>query len=399
MIKREFYLQNIRGFYDSDLVKIIAGMRRSGKSVMLSQIATELVERGVAETQIINIDFESLDYSDIVTAEDLDEYIKGLINTKDRYYILLDEIQKVEDFALAVNSLRATENVSLFITGSSSKLFASELPTDLSGRYVSFYVAPFTFREVFQYVGGELAQKEEIFQKYLEWGGMPQIYNLQYENEYNIYLSDLYNSIILKDIVERLSLRDVDLLNRILQFVVENVGQTFSANSIVKYLKNERITATPNKIYEYLAAIESSLIISRVNRYDIRGKKVIQFYDKFYLTDLGLMQLKKSSYEKSSGGRLENIIYNELRAHRKEIYIGDVSNKEVDFVVKDEAGITYIQVVETLSSQEVIDREFGVFAHIPDNYRKVVLSLDKIDHSRDGIEHRNVIDWLLEGEK
>jgi predicted AAA+ superfamily ATPase len=396
MIKREFYLKDIRGFYDSDLVKVIAGMRRSGKSVLLSQIAEELVERGVDERQIIDIDFESLDFADITTAGQLDKYIKSQLKTRQKYYVLLDEIQKVEDFALAVNSLRATENVSLFITGSSSKLFSKELPTDLSGRYVSFYIAPFTFREVFQYVGGELPQKEEIFQKYLDWGGMPQIYSLQYENEYGIYLSDLYNSIILKDIVERLKLKDVDLLNRILQFVVENVGQIFSANSIVKYLKSEKINTTPSKIYEYLAAIESSLIISRVNRYDIRGKKVIQFYDKFYLTDLGLMQLKKSSFEKSSGGRLENIVFNELKTRRSEVYVGDIGSKEVDFVVKDSSGTSYIQVAETLSSPEVIEREFGVFASIPDNYSKMVLTLDKVDHSRDGIIHKNIIDWLLE---
>lgn len=395
MIKRDFYLKDIRGFYDSDLVKIIAGMRRSGKSVILSQIANELLERGVKAEQIISIDFESMDYAEITTAKALDELVKGLMETKDKYYILLDEVQKVADFALAINSLRATENVSIFITGSSSQLFSSELPTDLSGRYVSFYIAPFTFAEVFQYVGGELSQKDEIFARYLEWGGMPQIYNLQYENEYSIYLSDLYNSIILKDIVERLALKDVDLLNRILQYVVENVGQIFSANSIAKYLKNERISATPSKIYDYLDAIESSLIIQRVNRYDIRGKKIIQFYDKFYLTDLGLMQLKKSSYEKNSAGRLENIVYNELRVRRGEIYIGDINTKEVDFVVKDGNGVTYIQVAETLSSNEVIEREFGAFAAIPDNYRKIVLSLDKIDHSRDGIEHINIVDWLL----
>jgi predicted AAA+ superfamily ATPase len=396
MIKRELHLKNIRGFYDSNLVKIITGMRRTGKSVILSQIITELMEQGIKKEQIINIDFESLEYSDILEAKKLDKYIKKLLVNDEKYYVFLDEIQKVEDFALAVNSLRATENVSLFITGSSSKLMSSELPTDLSGRYVSFYISPFTFAETFQYVGGEIAQREEIFQKYLEWGGMPQIYNLQYENEYQIYIEDLYNSIILRDIVERLKLKDVDLLNRIIQFIIENVGGIFSANSVVKYLKSERLNASPGKIYEYLGAIESALIVSRVNRYDIRSKKVIQFYDKFYMTDLGLAKLKKSSYEKSSGGRLENIVYNELKSRRKEIYIGDINNQEVDFVVKDADGITYIQVAETLSSREVIEREFGAFRDIPDNYNKIVLSLDKIDHSRDGIRHRNIIDWLLE---
>jgi predicted AAA+ superfamily ATPase len=396
MIKRELYLKNIRNFYDSDLIKIIAGMRRSGKSVILSQIIEELKERGIEDGQIVSIDFESLDYSEIKTAKDLDGYIKNLLSKDKKYYVFLDEIQKVENFALAVNSLRATENVSLFITGSSSKLFSKELPTDLSGRYVMFHVFPFAFSEVFQASGSDLSRKEEIFYKYLQWGGMPQIYNLKFANDFRIYLEDLYNSIILTDIVERLKLKDVDLLNRILQFIIENIGHIFSANSIAKYLKSERIKSAPNKIYDYLSAIESSLIISRANRYDIRGKKIIQFYDKLYLTDLGLMQLKKSSFEKSSGSRLENIVYNELRLRRKEVYVGDINGKEVDFIVKDDGGITYIQVAETLSSQEVIDREFGSLLSVPDNYKKIVLTLDKINHSRDGIEHKNIIDWLLD---
>jgi len=395
MIKRDRYISKIRGFYDSDLVKVIAGIRRSGKSVLLAQVIDELKERGVDDSHIVNINFENLDYSEILTARKLDEYIKGLIRDGGKYYVFLDEIQNVEDFELAVNSLRATRNVSLFITGSNGKLLSGEFATHLSGRYVSFRIMPFSFREAYRCLGGAPETRDEIFMRYLKWGGMPQIYNLQLESDYGIYLEDLYNSIILKDIVDRLGLKDVDLLNRLMQFMIENLGHIFSANSIVKYLKSEAVSATPNKIYEYLDGIESALVVSRVSRYDIRGKKVMQFYDKFYLADLGLMQIKRSSYEKSSPGRLENIVYNELLARGKEVYIGETRGKEVDFVVKDFDRITYIQVAETLTNQEVIDREFGVFRSVGDNYEKMVISMDKVDHSRDGIKHYNIVDWLF----
>jgi predicted AAA+ superfamily ATPase len=396
MIKRESYLDKIRGFYNSDLVKVITGVRRSGKSVLLQQIIDELTAQGVPSDHIININFENLDYVDLLTAKTLDKYVKTQIVDSAKYYVFLDEIQNVKNFELAVNSLRSSRKVSLFITGSNSKLLSGELASHLSGRYVSFRVMPFTFGEVFTYLGGTLAEKDALFARYLEWGGMPQIYNLQFENEYKIYLEDLYNSIILKDIVERLGLKDVDLLNRLVQFVIENLGGIFSANSVSKYLKSEALKVTPNKIYEYLDAVESSLIISRVNRYDIRGKKVIQFYDKFYLADLGLMQLKRSSYEKSSPGRLENIVYNELIVRGFEVHIGEANGREIDFVVKNFNEITYIQVAETLSSAEVIEREFGAFGTLTDNYEKIVLSLDKMDYSRDGVKHINLVDWLLD---
>jgi predicted AAA+ superfamily ATPase len=395
MIKRESYLSKIRGFYDSDLVKVITGVRRSGKSVLLQQIIDELTARGVPGDHIININFENLDYADLLTARALDKHIKKQTVDNARYYVFLDEIQIVADFELAVNSLRSSCNVSLFITGSNSKLLSGEFASHLSGRYVSFRVMPFTFSEVFTYLGGTLAEKDALCARYLVWGGMPQIYNLQFENEYKIYLEDLYNSIILKDIVERLGLKDVDLLNRLIQFVIENLGGVFSANSVSKYLKSETLRVAPNKIYEYLDAVESSLIVSRVNRYDIRGKKVIQFYDKFYLADLGLMQLKRSSYEKSSPGRLENIVFNELLARGLEVHIGEANGREIDFVVKDFNKITYIQVAESLNSPEVIEREFGAFLAVADNHEKIVLSLDKVDYSRDGVQHINLIDWLL----
>jgi predicted AAA+ superfamily ATPase len=395
MIKRELYLSKIRGFYDSDLVKVISGMRRAGKSVLLNQIIGELKQLGVKDNHIIFINFEDLTYADIANANALNRHVLDQIKDKNKYYLFFDEIQNVEEFEKVVNSLRATQNVSIFITGSNSKLLSGELATLLSGRYVSFRIMPFTFSEVCAYVGAERENREEQLERYLEWGGMPQLYNLQNESEYKIYIEDLYNSVVLKDIIERAKIKDVDLLNRILQFIIENVGGVFSANSIHKFLKSEKISASVEKIYNYVDKITASLIVNRVSRYNIRGKKVIQFYDKYYLTDLGLMQLKRSSFEKSSGSRLENIVYNELIARGHKVFIGESEKGEVDFIVDNFGHINYIQVAEYLSSEEVINREFGSLAAINDNYPKYVLSLDKTSHSRNGIHHLNLIDWLL----
>jgi predicted AAA+ superfamily ATPase len=245
-----------------------------------------------------------------------------------------------------------------------------------------------------EYIGG--TNKEDDFNTYMSWGGMPQIYNLQFEAERKTYLADLFNSIIVKDIVERTGLNDVNLLNRLLQFVIENIGGVFSANSVKDYLKSESISLGSDKIYNYLDAVESSLLVASVPRYDIRGKKVLQFYEKFFLVDLGLAQLKRSDYEFNAAGRLENIVYNELIARGKEVYIGENNGREIDFLIKDFDGTSYIQVASSLVDENVLKREIGAFDSVKDNYPKWILSLDKIDYSQNGILHKNVIDWLLD---
>jgi predicted AAA+ superfamily ATPase len=395
MIIREQYLRKIRGFYDSDLVKVITGMRRSGKSVLLMQVMSEIKGKSVPADHIIYINFEDFDNLEYTNSRELNEFIKSKIIDTDKYYIFLDEIQNVDKFELVINSLRATQNVSIFITGSNSKLLSGELATHLSGRYVTFRIMPFTFSEVKEYINDNNKSDEEIFNQYLVLGSMPQVYNLKTEEEVQVYLNDLYDSIILHDIIDRFNLKDVDLLNRILQFTIENIGQVFSANSISKFLKSETLSVSSATVYNYLEAIESSLIISRVSRYDIRGKKVIKFYEKFYLTDLGLARLKKSNYEKNTSGRLENIVYNELIARGYKVHIGVVKDGEVDFVVDNFGDISYIQVAVNLAGDGVLERELGAFDSISDNYPKTLLSLDKIDYSRGGVQHRNVIEWLL----
>ncbi len=398
MIKREIYLKKIRGLYDSELIKIIVGVRRSGKSVLLKQIIDELLEKGIQDDHIIYINFEDYDYIDYTDPKKFNQFIKEQIKDNDKYYLLFDEIQNVRDFEKVINSFRATLNVSIFVTGSNSKVLSSDLSTYLAGRYISIKMMPFTFREylLLQEQNGIKSNLDDAFLEYVEWGGMPQIYNALNLEERKMYLTDLYNTVILKDIVERNSIKNINLLNRIIQFIMENIGGIISAKSITDFLKHERIYTSVDTVINYIDYVNTSMIINKVNRYDIRGKSVMTLLEKYFLADLGILQLKNSTVEKKVGGRLENIVYNELIARGYEVYIGKTKNGEIDFVVNDFKDRFYIQVADYLASDSVIEREFGIYKELDDNYPKYVLTMDKLDYSRDGIIHKNIIDWLLD---
>ena len=398
MIKREMYLKKIRDSYDSELIKIIVGVRRSGKSVLMMQIIEELKERGIKKDHIIYINFEDYDYTDYTNPKEFNEYVKDKIKDKEKYYLFFDEIQNVQDFEKVINSFRATMNVSIFITGSNSKVLSGDLSTYLAGRYISIKMMPFTFSEYLelQKSQGIVKDKEEAFLEYMEWGGMPQIYNSTSIQERKMYLRDLYNTVILKDIVERNSIKDVNLLNRVIQFIMENIGGVISANSITKFLKSDNIKTSVDTILNYIDYINNSMIANKASRYNIRGKSVMSLLEKYYLVDLGLLQLKSSPIEKKVGGRLENIVYNELTARGYDVYIGKTDNGEIDFVVDNFGERLYIQVADYLSNDEVIEREFGAYKNVADNFTKYVITMDKIDYSRDGIIHKNIIDWLLD---
>ena len=398
MIKREMYLKKIRDSYDSELIKIIVGVRRSGKSVLMMQIIEELKEKGVDGNHIIYINFEDYDYTDYTDPKEFNKYVKEKIKDKKKYYLFFDEIQNVQDFEKVINSFRATMNVSIFITGSNSKVLSGDLATHLAGRYISIKMMPFTFSEYLelQKSQGINKEKDEAFLEYIEWGGMPQIYNSTSMQERKMYLRDLYNTVILKDIVERNSIKDVNLLNRVIQFMMENVGGVISANSITKFLKSDNITTSVDTVLNYVEYINNSMIASKASRYNIRGKSVMTLLEKYYLVDLGLLQLKSSPIEKKVGGRLENLVYNELLARGYDVYIGKRDNGEIDFVVDNFGDRFYIQVADYLSSDEVIEREFGAYKNVGDNFPKYVITMDKMDYSRDGIIHKNIVDWLLE---
>lgn len=401
MIKREMYLKKIRDSYDSELIKVIIGVRRSGKSVLMMQIINELRDREIDENHIIYINFEDYEYIDLTDPREFNAYVKNKIEDDKKYYLFFDEIQNVDDFERVINSFRATLNVSIFITGSNSRLLSGELATHLSGRYISIKMMPFTFKEYLELKKekNEAIDVDNAFMEYLEWGCMPQIFNTNSVEERKLYLKDLYNSVILKDIVERNKIKDINLLNRVVQFLMENIGGIISSNSVTNYLKNEKIQTTPDTILNYIEYITNSLIINKVNRYDIRGKNVMATLEKYYLTDLGLLQLKKSPIEKKVGGRLENIVYNELIARGYDVFIGKTDKGEIDFIVDDFGERSYIQVADYLSSDEVVEREFGAYKSVEDNYPKYVITMDKIDYSQNGIIHKNIIDFLLELKK
>ena len=398
MIKREMYLKKIRDSYDSELIKIIVGVRRSGKSVLMMQIIDELKEKGINEDHIIYINFEDYDYTDYTKPKEFNKYIKDKIKDNDKYYLLFDEIQNVEDFEKVINSFRVTMNVSIFITGSNSKVLSGDLSTHLAGRYINIKMMPFTFSEYLELQNsqGIIKDKDEAFLEYVEWGGMPQIYNSTSIQKRKMYLRDLYNTVILKDIVERNNIKDVNLLNRVIQFMMENIGGVISANSITKFLKNDNVITSVDTVLNYIEYINNSMIASKTSRYNIRGKSVMTLLEKYYVVDLGLLQLKSSPIEKKVGGRLENIVYNELIARGYDVYIGKTDNGEIDFVVDDFGDRFYIQVADYLSSDEVVEREFGAYKNVADNFPKYVITMDKINYSRDGIIHKNIIDWLLE---
>ena len=397
MIKREEYLKKIRGFYDQDLIKVITGIRRSGKSTLLKQIIDELKEKGIPEEKIIYINFEDIDMSFIKNEMDLNEYIKKQIKETGKYYLFFDEIQNVENWEKAINSFKATKDVSIFITGSNSNLLSGELATLLAGRYVSFKIQPFLFKEICKFKqleNREIIEKE--FQDYLKWGGMPQRFCFKAESEIKNYLMDLYDSIVIKDIVSRYNVKDVELLNKILEYLMSTPAQQFSVTNVVNYLKNENRSCSNETLYNYLSYITNSFIMNKAKRYDIKGKKVLGTNDKYYLTDLGLGQVKSSNKTKEIGNVLENIVYNELIDRGYEVLVGKSDSSEIDFIASYFDEKIYIQVAYILADDSVIEREFGAFKGIEDNYPKYVLTMDKVDFSQNGIIHKNIIDWILD---
>ena len=400
MIIRENYLKRIRPFYDKDLIKVITGIRRCGKSVILKQIINEIINLGINEENIIYVNFELSDYSDIKTFKDLDKYIKERIISDNKYYLFFDEIQYVEEWEKTVNSYKAKygDNISIFITGSNSDLLSGELATLLSGRYVSFKIRPFTFKEVCEFKNYEFDKYtlEEQFINYVKWGGLPQRFTLNEEQEIRTYLTDVYNSIVVKDIIKRFKITDLDLFNRIAEYIVKTPSQTFSAENLAKYFEiNDDRGVGKTTLYNYLEYMCKAHLINKVERYDVRGKRILNGKYKYYLTDLGLGQILNVSKKEQMGAYLENVVYNELVYRGYDVSVGNLDNGEVDFIALKDGKKEYYQISYYLVDENVINREFGVYDNIKDNYPKYVISMDKFDMSQNGIIHKNIIDWLL----
>lgn len=397
MIKREKYLTRIREFYDVDLIKVITGVRRCGKSVLLKQIIKELIELGINDNHIIYINFEDVEYSFIKNYLDLHEYIKEKLVDRQKYYLFFDEIQMVEDWEKTINSFKATLNVSIFVTGSNSRLLSSELATLLSGRYVSFKIAPFSFSEVVELknIQGK-RDVEDAFNDYLLWGGLPQRFEFKTEDGMIAYLSDVFDAIVLKDIVKRHNIKNVALFQRVMEYLVTNPSQVFSPTNMIKEFEKEKIPISTRTIYECLDYAESSFLMSKVSTYDVRGKRILSRKDKYYLSDLGLGQILNINKKTQFGAYLENIVYNELVYRGYNVSIGNNNGLEIDFIATKYNQKEYYQVAYTLSNKETETREFGAYTNIDDNYPKYVISTDKLDYSQNGIIHKNIIDFLLE---
>lgn len=399
MIIRENYLSRIRGFYDSDLIKILVGIRRCGKSVILNQIIDEIKAKGCDDNHIIYVNFEYIEYEELRDYKKLNKYIKDKLLDNNKYYIFFDEIQKVQNFEEVVNSLWAsTNNTSIFITGSNSKLLSQELSSVLSGRYVLFNIFPLSYKE-FVLLTNKNPNDEETFWNFVKWGGLPN--RCQFEDENNIkdYLHSVFDSIILRDVVDRLGLKDTILFNLLLQYIVDTTGREFSAENVIAYLKNEDKSISTETLYIYLDALCKALIIRKIYRYDIHGKTVLKTLNKYYMTDLGIAQIKNNDFVINKSFAIENIVYNELLIRGYDVYIGKTKNGEIDFLAIKDNIKEYYQVAYFLTNEDVIEREFGAFNEINDDCPKYVLSLDKTNLYKEGIIHKNIIEWLSEDNK
>lgn len=399
MIKRELYMSRIRPFMNTDLIKVMTGIRRSGKSVMLELIKAELTEAGVSRTQFISINFEDLRYAGLQTAQALHEEItKRAAEIDSRVYLFFDEIQEVREWEKCINSLRVSLDCDIYITGSNAKLLSGELATYLGGRYVEFVIYPFSFAEFLE-LYHQAAPEESIqkcFQKYLLMGGMPYLANIRYEEEpTKQYLHDLFNSVQLKDIVKRNKIRDVDLLERIIAYVMANAGNTFSATSVAKFLKSEQRSVAPETILNYIKFCCDAYLFYQVKREDLQGKQILATNEKYYMADHGIREAVYGGNMRDINLILENVVCLELLRRGYDVTVGKNGDKEIDFVCSKRGEKMYVQVAYLLASEETIAREFGAYASVRDFFPKYVVSLDEFDMSRDGIKHRNVRDFLL----
>jgi uncharacterized protein len=395
IIERKDYLDKINPFIDKHIIKVLVGSRRSGKSTILKQIIDLLINKGIPKENIVWINFELSDYFEINDIKLLEDFIsKKIKNANGKIYLFFDEIQVIPQWEKLINSYFAKENYDIYITGSNSRLLSGEFATYLSGRYVKLNIYPFSFKEYLEYYGITDNFKTHFY-NYLEDGGMPSTLDYGNDNK-KIVIMDLYNSIVLKDIIQRNNISNVDVLDRIMRFVMYNIGQSFSANKVHNRLKQDLVNLSINTIYNYLKFFEDACLIYQVKREDLQGKKILKHDEKYYLSDLGFRQAIVGDNKRDVTRVIENIVYMELLRRGYEITIGKVGNLEVDFVCKKHKKVIYIQVSYLLASEKTIEREFRPLKNIKDNYSKYVITLDEVNMSHEGIEHLNLINFLLD---
>lgn len=398
-IKRELYLSQIRKYYELDLIKVLTGVRRSGKSIILKQIIEELKQK-TEDEHIIYMNFEDFEFEEIDTAKKLHEYIKSKVTDSEKYYIFFDEIQHVKEFEKVLASFRATLNCSLFVTGSNSKLLSGELATLLVGRTVEFKIMPFSYSEVIQlYSENKKEIPQDFIYDYIKWGGLPQRFDFTEEKDIKNYIESVFKGIVEKDIYKRDSDIEKYKFNTISGYVLSNAGKEFSAQNIVNFYNNQneanKNTFEKKTIYNYLEKLEKAYLISRVKRFNIVGKEILKTIEKQYAIDTGFRTINTNLVNYEDTFFLENIIYNELILRGYSVYTGKTYKGEIDFVAIDGKKKCFIQVSYLMPTEEIIRREFDAFKPIKDASPKYVLSFDKIDLSHDGIIHLNIEDFLL----
>lgn len=399
LIEREMYMSRIRPFIGKDVIKVMTGMRRCGKSVMLELVKRELVREGVSAANFFSYNFEDLTISNLCEATALhDDVCKRVQDAIGKVYLFFDEIQEVLEWEKAINSLRVRLDCDIYITGSNARLLSSELSTYLAGRYVEFVIYPFSFGEFLPLYRQSFpeASIKECFNAFISFGGMPFLSELNYnENASKVYLSDAFSSVVVKDIAKRNNIRDIDLLERIIAYVMSNMGCTFSASSLSRYFKSQDRRVSVDTILNYLKFAMEAFLFYQVKREDLIGKEVLVSNEKYYIADHGLREAVWGRNNESIELVLENIVLIELFRRGYDVHVGRVDDKEIDFVATRQNEKIYVQVSYMLASESTIEREFGVYNLVRDNWPKYVVSMDELDMSRDGIKHMNITDFLL----
>lgn len=398
MLYRKKYIERILGFKDKDVIKVITGLRRSGKSVIMRQIQEHFVSTGISQDHILYYNFESFECSKLRNSEDLYLDVKAKINDQQRYYLFFDEIQNVEDWQRCINSMRVDICCDIYITGSNANLLSGELATYIAGRYIEFKIYPFSFQEYMEAMTEQnlLQDKRTMFMEYLKYGGMPFVCYLEDKTKFKEYMSGVFSTIVLNDIITRNNIRNPQIMERILYYAIDNIGHIFSATSISKYLKNEKINVSVDTVIHYLRIACNALILIKSMRSDLLGKEVLKTQEKYYLTDHSFKQYLFGTNIRDIELILENIIFIEMQRRGYDVYTGDINKKEVDFICTKMDERIYIQVSYLMYDEATRNREFSSLLMIQDNYPKYVLSMDDFDFSQQGIIHKNIIDFLLE---
>lgn len=395
MIERPYFLNELISFKEKEVIKIITGIRRCGKSTLFDLYENYLLDHGIEKNQIIRINLEEYEFDNVKTYKELFLYVNSKLIKDKMNYVMIDEVQKVQDFQKACDSLYIKKNVDLYLTGSNSKILSGELATLLSGRYIEIKMLPLSFKEYISFVG-----ENDIDRKYVDYitkSSFPYVLKLNNNRDIKIYLDGLYNTVIVNDIADRNSISDITMLKDLIKFMFDNIGNTFSCTSISNTLtSNGRKISVPT-IEKYLEALEEAFVLYKVSRYDIKGKSYLTTGYKYYLSDLGLRYYLLRSKPGDEGHILENVVYLELKRRGYEVYIGKQDNTEVDFIAINEYGKEYYQVSYTVKEKSTLERELKPLNNINDHNPKYLLTTDYSPYSSyNGIKQINVFDWLLD---